>query len=209
MQIKSLNVGMPQTITTVNNEFISAIRKVPTSQKTMLTTMGLEGDGCYEAAHGGVDKALHMFCFDNYAFFEERAQTPLPIPTFGENITIGGYDECTACVGDTLRIGEAIVQISEPTIRCSKIGQSAGYPLMLKWIQEQFKTGFYLRVLQQGNISVDSSIEMLERGNTTIDELNRAMFCDMRNMQVVKPILDIPTLSAGWKDRLRKRAGMS
>ena len=209
MQIKSLNVGMPQTITTKKNEFISAIRKVPTSQKIMLTQMGLEGDGCYETAHGGVDKALHMFCFDNYAFFEERAQASLPIPTFGENITICDYDECEARVGDTLQIGEAIVQISEPTIRCNKIGLSAGYSLMLKWIQEQFKTGFYLRVLQEGNISVDSSVKMLERGNTTIDELNRAMFCDMHNMQIVEPILEIPTLSAGWKDRLKKRAGIS
>ncbi|BBM85888.1 MOSC domain-containing protein [Candidatus Uabimicrobium amorphum] len=208
MQIKSLNVGMPQTIKTENNEFVSAIRKVPTSQKIMLTKMGFEGDGCYEPVHGGVHKAVHMFCFDNYAFFEERAQSSLPIPTFGENITICGYDECEARVGDTLQMGDAIVQISEPTIRCNTIGRSAGYPLMLKWIHEQYKTGFYLRVLQEGNICVDSSITMLDRGSeeATIDKLNRAMFCHMDNMEIVKPLLEITGLSDGWKENLKKRA---
>ncbi|WP_372369191.1 MOSC domain-containing protein [Candidatus Uabimicrobium sp. HlEnr_7] len=209
MQIKSLNIGSPQTIATTNNKFISAIRKTPTLQKVFLTKMGLKGDSCYdEKAHGGKDKALHMFCFENYTFFESRAESKLTIPTFGENITISNYHEKIARIGDTLQIGEVIVQVSEPTIRCSKIGMSAGFKQMLKWIHEEFKTGFYLRVLQEGEIDVNSPVKLLNRGSekATIDELNRAMFCNFNKQEIIKPILEIASLSQGWKSKLRKKA---
>lgn len=207
MHIHSLNIGMPKNIEDSNGKlFLSAIQKTPTLKSISLGKYGFQDDKPEEKAHGGIDKAVHMFSYEHYSFFEKRAEKKLEIPVFGENITICAYDETIARVGDLLQIGNAILQVSEPTIRCYKIGQAAQLPLMLKWIHEDLKTGFYLRVLEPGEISKDSQVKLLEQGSEEgqIATLNHAMFIQDKNDKNIESILRIPTLSQGWKDRLSK-----
>jgi MOSC domain-containing protein YiiM len=94
-----------------------------------------------------------VFATESYRIFERRAGRSLPVPSFGENLTVSGYDERVACVGDILRVGGALVQVSMPTEHCNKPGRLVGAPQLLKWILETLRTGFYLRVLEPGAIA--------------------------------------------------------
>ena len=48
----------------------------------------------------------------------------IDVGTTGENITIEGIDWPTLEVGTRMMIGEAMIELSEPTAPCSKIGKS-------------------------------------------------------------------------------------
>ena len=213
IKIISLNLGKPQQLTDYKNQpFMSAIRKGPTDNEVFLSKSGLSGDTSHEDFHGGTSRAVHVFCHDNYAFYNDKAGFELRVPAFGENLTVAGYDEQNANVGDILSIGEAIVQVSQPTERCGKIGQSLGLPKMLKWIHQEQRTGFYFRVLEEGNISAAATLQRIEQGPARLNvaALNQLLFKQL-NRAELDGVLQSALLSPEWKQRaeiLYKRAGL-
>lgn len=213
MKIVCLNIGQPESLLDYNSQqFDSAIKKQPVTESLWLSRNGLQGDQVAAEVHGGPSRAMHVFCSDNYAFYNAKAGFDLPVPAFGENLTLSDYDEAAANVGDVLQIGEAVIQVSQPTERCAKIGQSLGLPQMLKWIHEELRTGFYVRVLQEGKVRHDDDIDLRERGPSTLNvaALNRLLFKELNRPRLAE-ITRNPLLSPEWKARaelLYARAGL-
>ncbi len=213
MRIISLNLGNPKHLTDKQGKvFTSAIQKKPSQEIIFLSKTGLKGDSSFEDCHGGESMALHMFCYENYAFFEEKAGFAIPIPAFGENITISGYSEKEARVGDIFKIGSARIQIAQPTERCATIGRNLRLPKMLKWIHEKLMTGFYLRVLEEGEIRQSNPIELEERGEESLNiaRLNGLIFTE-KNRSELDRVCSSAVLNEEWKKRaylLYERAGM-
>lgn len=213
MRIISLNLGNPEPIRDKQGKvFSSAIQKKPCQEAIFLSKTGLKGDSSFEDCHGGENMALHMFCYENYTFFEEKAGFSLPIPAFGENITISAYSEKEARVGDILKIGSARIQVAQPTERCATIGRSLGLPKMLKWIHEKLMTGFYLRVLEEGEIQQSNSIQLEERGeeSLSIARLNDLIFAEKNRCELDR-VCSSKILNEEWKKRaylLYDRVGM-
>lgn len=207
IKIVSLNRGLPQNIKLRNgNTLYSGLCKRPTDEKIFLSTTGFEEDDTAEDYHGGESMALHVFAHENYAFYNSKAGFELPIPAFGENLTLSGYTENEARVGDILKIGNAKVQVSQPTERCKNIGLSLGLPQMLKWIHEELRTGFYFRVLQEGEISVESEVHLLRLGSEEglVAKLNQVMFRHISNQQMVEKAAKTESLSPEWQTRILK-----
>ena len=69
---------------------------------------------------------------------------------FGENFTIAGLSEQTACIGDTYQIGEARVQVSQPRGPCWKIARRWRIEDLTARVLATGRTGWYLRVLTEG-----------------------------------------------------------
>jgi len=186
MKIISINLGQAEILTDNHGKsFTSCVRKKPTVAEVAVGFNGLAGDSVADTLHhGGVHRALHLFCFEHYPFFNAKNGAPLPIPSFGENITLQGYVEQQANVGDILKIGSAVVQVSQPTERCSTMGKALHQPKLLKWIHEKMMSGFYLRVLTEGTFSKISSIEVIEKGpdELNIDALNQLLFKTAKNI---------------------------
>ena len=205
-KVVSLNLGRCARFEVADGGALeSAIRKQPQRQAVRLSALGLVADEVSpEPAHGGPNRAMHLFAIESYRIFEERAGRALPIPTFGENLTLEVYDESTACVGDVLRIGSALVQVSMPTERCNKPGRLVGVPQLLKWIFETLRTGFYVRVLEPGEIGPDDPCVRVEAGPAewTIEALNRAMFRRIEDEATVRRLRELPALGDEWKARL-------
>ena len=107
-------------------------------------------------------------------------------------------------MGDRVRVGSAVLQISQPTERCENIGRHLGLPEMLGWMEESLKTGYYLRVIEPGVVQVGDPWELLKRlePGWSIDRLNRAMYRGVEEAQLLE-IEEISTLSSLWKQRLR------
>ena len=213
MSIVFLNLGMPETRTDRNGEsFITAIAKQSTQETVLLTESGLEGDSTYDEVHGTPDRGLHVLSYEHYDYFAQRAGAPLKHCAFGENLCVSGLTEHDVCVGDIWQLGEAKVQVSMPTERCSTIGRRLHLPAMLKWIHEKMMTGYYLRVLQAGQVSVTSTITLLERPQPdwSINRLNQLLF-NQRDRQQMAQACALPELSEEWKQRawqLYDRAGV-
>ncbi|WP_217582211.1 MOSC domain-containing protein, partial [Lysinibacillus sp. GbtcB16] len=80
-----------------------------------LSTLNFEGDGQADLAHhGGVDKAVCVYPSEHFAFFEKELGLPFQPGAYGENITPKGMLEAQLCIGEVFRLGDAVVQVSQP-----------------------------------------------------------------------------------------------
>lgn len=205
-RIRSIHRGRVETFEADDGTTVeSAIRKQTCAGPVLVGALGIDGDECAEAdAHGGPNRALHAFALESYRHFAGLAGRELPVPTFGENLTLEGYDELDARVGDRLRAGDSLLEVTMPTERCPKPGRSAGEPRLLKWILESLRSGFYLRVVEPGAITAGDPIELAARGPAewTVERLSRAMYREIEDEALLARIDALPELAPEWKARL-------
>jgi MOSC domain-containing protein YiiM len=189
------------------NEFTSSVKKRPTNELQKLEKLGFVNDSIVDVEHGGEHMAVHVFSHDHYPFFNQQSGLDLPIPTFGENLTISDLNEQNVNVGDIWKLGSAVVQISQPTERCRTMGRLHHQPKLLKWIHMEMMTGFYIRVLEEGEVSQTSSIEIIEKGPDilNIDHLNQVLFKRPKVLSELEQICSFEVLSPRWKKSALKQ----
>ena len=143
----------------------SAIDKRSVLTPARVTVEGIEGDAQADRRyHGGPDRALLAYAAEHLPrWSDELGRADLGPGSFGENLTVSGLDEATACIGDELRIGTAVVQVSQPRIPCVKLARRLGTPDLVARTLRTARTGFYLRVLEEGDVG-PGPIELLSRG---------------------------------------------
>src|SRR4051812_28757961 len=106
--------------------------------------------------HGGLDKAVYAYPSEHYAFWmAQRAaalkrEELLPPGSIGENLTLQGVLEDDVWIGDRLRIGDTLLQVSEPRRPCFKFAAKMGFNHAVKLMVQSGYSGFYLCVLQTG-----------------------------------------------------------
>lgn len=148
----------------------SAIAKLRREGLVRVGLLGLEGDDQADKAnHGGPDMAVHHYAFDHYAAF--AAELPGLAPQleapgmFGENIASTGLTEQGLCIGDRLRLGSALVEISQPRQPCWKLAHKLGVPQMVAAVVRSGRCGWYYRVLEEGEVETGDTISLLDRSN--------------------------------------------
>lgn len=188
----------------------SAIHKQPISAPVRCTFAGLEGDEqCDLRHHGGPDRALHYYPADHYLWWQTW-QTALDLPAprtpwqpaaFGENLSGLGLTEAQACIGDVYRLGEALIQISQPRPPCFKLNQRFGYGQMSQVMQLNGRCGWLLRVLEEGMVSPESAMELVDRPypELTVKRTADILFNQVRNEADLLMLLENPALSPNWR----------
>ncbi|MEJ2409375.1 MAG: MOSC domain-containing protein, partial [Novosphingobium sp.] len=145
----------------------SAIAKTPIAGTVRVRRLGLDGDEQADLrVHGGPDKAIHHYPHDHYAFWREVLDDhPLlaDYGAFGENIATTGMTEETVCLGDRYRLGSALVEVSQGRQPCWKLDHRFdGRPVNARMVKVR-RTGWYYRVLEEGEVSAGDTIELLDR----------------------------------------------
>ncbi|MEL6876007.1 MAG: MOSC domain-containing protein, partial [Pseudomonadota bacterium] len=109
-----LLVGTPQPFR--DDGEMSAIVKTALSEPVFVGPSGLEGNQVADPVHhGGPDKAVHLYPAEHYAWWKEKypGLEILEKPgAFGENFSCTGLTEDQLCLGDTFRVGEALIECS-------------------------------------------------------------------------------------------------
>ena len=203
--VRSLNAGRPRTLHLANGDRMrSAVRKEPMLGPQPITIDGLPGDGSQERMHHLPEMALHAFSLDRYPELEALTGAKLPVPAFGENLSLDGGTEDRVCVGDLLRLGTALLRVSQPTIRCAKLGRSLGLPGLLARLESTGACGYYMGVEANGETAPGDALELLDRPNDgfTIARLHAAMFGVEDD---AGPILALPHLGPRWARSFAKR----
>ncbi len=173
MKILSINVA------TVGNLFLveegEAPRRVPTAfdkkpvaASVRVTRLGLTGDAQADlTANGGFNKAVYAYPVEHYGFWSAqrlavlRRNVPLAAGAMGENLTISGLLEDEVWVGDQLQIGDALFQVTEPRVPCFKFNVRMGFSHASKAMLQSGATGFFLRVLKEGNIRAGDAVSLI------------------------------------------------
>lgn len=138
----------------------TGIFKKPIEGKVMVRRLNLDGDEQADlTVHGGPDKAVYVYPVEQYEYWKkELPERALEWGSFGENLTVSGFDENLVCIGDKLRIGNAHFVVTQPRIPCFKLGIRLADPGMVKRFYKSGKWGFYLGVVTEGEIETGDQI---------------------------------------------------
>lgn len=208
IEILSLNVGMPREVQFQQKDVSTGIFKTATEEALYLSYLNFEGDGQADLVHhGGREKAVCVYPYEHYPFWENELKRPLDYGALGENLTIKGLLETDVCIGDVFELGKAIVQISQPRQPCYKLTIRHSVPDMLLKMQQTGYTGFYFRVLEEGAVSKDDGLSLLHRHpkEITVSFANRMMHREKDNIKGIKQILEVEELSLNWRNTFLKR----
>jgi MOSC domain-containing protein YiiM len=180
-RLLSTNLAVPHRFQTHGREVSTGIFKEPVEGRVRLGRLTLEGDAQIDRRyHGGPDQAAYVYPSEHYPHFRRSLGRPdLSAGFFGENFTTEGLLEEDVRVGDVLRIGDAVVQVTKPRAPCFKMGLKAGSPAFVGEMLESRRLGFYLRVLEEGSVGAGDAITRLstDPGAPTItQDIERRFF---------------------------------
>jgi MOSC domain-containing protein YiiM len=181
----------------------SGIFKQPVSGRVWLDTLNLMGDGQDDLDnHGGPNRAILTYGADHYAAWRAELKAALPHGSFGENLTVTEVTEHTVCLGDIYKVGEAIVQVTQPRAPCWKLARRNGIKTLTALVEQRGNGGWYQRVIQTGHLQAGDSYELVER---PYPQFSIALLNDLlTGRQFDAPLLTMlsqnPVLTTGWAE---------
>lgn len=159
MRVVSVNTGQPKVLSWKGRHVRTAIFKEPVSGSVRVRKLGLEGDHQADlSVHGGPRQAVYAYPSEHYEFWRPQLGLELPWGAFGENLTLRGLLEETVHLGDQYRMGSALLQVTKPRAPCHKLAAKFGRDDILELFRESRRWGFYLAVLEEGEIAADDTI---------------------------------------------------
>lgn len=209
MRLLSLNVGLPRDIVWRGKTVRTSIWKSPVGGEVRVSTLNLEGDQQSDlTVHGGVDKAVYVYPSEHYPYWRDQLRDPkLGFGAFGENFTTEGLLEAQVEIGDQLRIGSAGFVVTQPRMPCFKLGIRFDDPHIVKRFLESRRTGFYLRVVREGNVATGAPIAFADRSRSglRVSDVVDLYASDSGNQELLRLAADEPALPEGWREHFRKR----
>jgi MOSC domain-containing protein YiiM len=164
--------------------------------------LGADGDDqVNKSQHGGPEKAVYVYAREDLDWWAGQLGQQLRNGVFGENITSGGLDISGAVIGETWRLGSAVVQIASVRVPC---GTFAGWMGQRGWVKRfalAGRPGAYLRVLEEGVTAAGDPIEVLSRppDSVTVAGAMRAFYGDA---ELMRRLLDAPGLDPKWQEMI-------
>lgn len=206
-RIVSIQVGLPRLIARADGSEAcsTGIFKEPVAGPVFLDYENLQGDGQADLrVHGGPDRVLLMFSQSNYPLWEQRLGRKLEPGAFGENATVVGVDEHSACIGDVWQNHNLALQISQPRLPCFKLSERLGLPGVHLEVTASMAAGWYFRALQTGMIQSGDTLELADRPHPewTISRAFKEFMYGDRKIETLKELQGLPSLSQLWRDRL-------
>ena len=205
-RVVSLNISPGRKVEYNGQVVGTGIFKEPVEGRVMAGRRTLEGDRQVDLRyHGGEHKAIYAYPHEHYPTWAgELGRDDLSFGQFGENLTTEGLLETTVHIGDRFRVGGAVLEVTQPRVPCFKIGIKMGDPSFPKRFLQSMRSGFYLRVIEEGEIGAGDAIERIEIGpeRMSIHALYHLRFRDPQNRDEIRRALSIPALSKEWRKEL-------
>lgn len=170
MKLISVNTSLPESIKISGNMVSTAINKTPQDKRTWLRKLNLLGDEQSDlTVHGGEFQAVYSYPFEHYAHWQQvLGKESLPYGTFGENFTVSGLLEDSVYVGDIFKVGGAVLQATMPRIPCFKLANKLGNAAIIKDFLWSGHSGFYHKVIEEGEVGAGDTITRLEHDEQSI-----------------------------------------
>ena len=179
------------------------------TEEVWLTETGLQADEVADTKnHGGVEKALFAYPVKHYDYWQEtNPKADMRAGGMGENLVMTEADEQTICIGDIFEFGDAIIQVSQPRQPCWKPARRYQVLDLALQIQQSGLTGWYFRVVKEGNVSGQAPMKLVERIHPgwTIAKCNHIMHEDKGNLDAAQELMELEALAPNWKRTLEKR----
>ena len=209
MRLLSVNVSLPKEIRYGSKTVETGIFKEPVERRISLRKLNLDGDGQADLEnHGGPHRAAYAYPVENYGYWgRELGREDFSFGQFGENFTVEGMTEDDVHIGDVFRVGRALVEVSQPRPPCFKLGIKMGMPRFPKLFLASGRVGFYLRVLEEGEVGAGDAFERVgaDPEGMTVREMSDLLFFESSNLRGAERALRIRALSPGWRGSFEER----
>ena len=208
VRVVSVNVGKPRTVDWHGRKVRSGIWKEPVDGPVEVRGVNLAGDDQADRrVHGGTYKAVYAYGADDYRWWSEKLGVELGPGTFGENLTVDGYDLRTAEVGERWRVGTCVLEVSEPRSPCFKLGMRMGTADFVELFDVVGRYGTYLRIVQEGTVTAGDEVDVVSRPEErlTVVELAEASHTD--DADLLARVAAHPAVAERWAEAARRRLG--
>lgn len=211
--VAAVNVGVPALLASTDDgqRVYSGIAKRPVAAGTVLwlSLVNLSGDGQADlSVHGGPDKAVYAYPSEHLPAWEADLGEDLGDAPFGENLSTVGVVETDVNIGDRWRWDGALLEVCQPRWPCFKLALHRQRPDVQARMRANGRTGWYLRVLQPGEVTVGSAIEVVEtdRRGLSVHDAHEAMGDrHLERPDLVAALAAHPALAAEWREPLQER----
>lgn len=219
MKLISLNCGMPREVPWRGQSVTTSIYKDPVVGRIALRTLNLDGDRQSDlTVHGGKDKAVYCYPTEYYRYWQSElpySRQLLQYGAFGENFSIEGLSqkglaEESIHIGDRFSVGSAEVVVTQPRLPCFKLMIKFEMDDMVKRFHESRRSGFYVKVTQEGDVGAGDDVVLLEHdpGSVSIAEINRLYFAKEygpRDTLLVQRAIQTEALPEGWRSYFEEK----
>ncbi|WP_378174472.1 MOSC domain-containing protein [Aquimarina sp. SS2-1] len=213
MKVVSTNIGEPQVISWRGKEIKTGIYKYPVNKPIFLDTEDVKDDHVIDRrVHGGVDKACYLYAAEHYPHWKEKyPDLDWNYGMFGENLTVLGLDERIIKIGDIYKLGDAIVQVSQPRQPCYKLGVRFGTQAVLKQFIQALMPGIYVRVLTSGNVKTGDMMvpEEIHTDGISIRDMFLLFYDQNSHTDLAKKALDNQFVTLHNKKNILNKYGSS
>jgi ferredoxin-NADP reductase/ferredoxin len=105
------------------------------------------------------------------------------------------------CIGDRYQIGDAVFEVTQPRVTCYRVAIRLSKPRMPALLTSSGRTGFYLRVLQEGTVGAGDAIVKVGEANErmTVEQINALLYSRDHPRERLERALRIDALSPGWR----------
>lgn len=209
MKLLSVNAGLPREVQWRGKTVRTSIFKAPVTGRVRVARLNVDGDRQSDlSVHGGVDKAVYAYPSEHYPFWRnELPGTELAPGAFGENLTTEGLREGAVRIGDRFRAGTAEFVVTQPRIPCFKLGIRFGRPGIVKRFLHSGRSGFYLAVVQEGEIGAGDPIELVAAGDgpITVADITSLYAGTATDPDLLRRASKLAALPESWRAHFRER----
>ena len=211
MRVVATNIGEKKEINYKGMRVVTGIYKYPVKEGVYLEAHDVKGDVVVDReSHGGIDKACYLYSYDVYEYWKAlHPDLDWDFGMFGENLTIAGLDETKVHVGAQYRIGEAIIEVSQPRQPCMKFGIRMGTQSILKQFINTTYSGVYVRVLKAGKVQSDDVLELIkpQPEAPTIADAFYCLYQPELKRSMLDSLFNCEALAASCKQGIAARLG--
>jgi MOSC domain-containing protein YiiM len=209
MMVVSVNVGTPRQVPARDGMVLTSIFKAPIEGRVAIVRHNVVGDTQADLkVHGGPYKAVYCYPEEHYRYWSEQLPDMELAPgMFGENLTTRGLAEENINIGDRLRVGSAVLQVTQPRMPCFKLGIRFRRSDMVKRFWQSGRSGIYFSVVEEGEVAAGDPIERIPvfaDGISVADVVALYQGTKTGN-ELLERALRAP-LFGGWKNGIRERS---
>lgn len=208
MKIISTNIAQPTTFIWNGKEETTGIYKIPVDAPIFLGNVIVKGDEVSDRKnHGGEFKACYLFSETHYPYWKNRyPHLDWTYGMLGENLTVAGLNEKELLIGAIYKVGNAVVQITQPREPCYKFAVKFKSNTVLKEFIEHGYPGTYVRVLEEGAVTVGDAFELVEKATNSISifQFFELLFSEDKNKDHIKAIMHNEALPKKKREQLRR-----
>jgi MOSC domain-containing protein YiiM len=203
MKIQSIQTGLPQALRFRGREILTGIFKKPVPGPIFARTLNLEGDKQADlSVHGGRDKAIYAYSSDAYSGWKDiRPNNAFEGGAMGENLTVDHLPEDRLYIGDTFKIGAAVVQVTQPRLPCYKLAAKFNDPQIIRQFMSYQRPGVYFRVIEEGLVNREDRFDLIAQDNVLVSVLELFAMVGAASFDLprLRDILKLKTLNDHWR----------